>query len=102
MSEPGFELTALDGDEGEVAVEKRCAWCGVVGTVLTWRLMAYAVSSPLEQSTWFPTMPVREAKVSCRSCENTSYGLLVFGYRDDRGRLNGHFVVLPLDRTAIW
>lgn len=85
-----------------MAVQKRCAFCGVVGTVLSWRPMPGAVSSPMEQSTWFPTMPVYEAKVRCRSCKCLSYGLLVFGHLDERGRLNGQFVVLPLDQTAIW
>lgn len=95
------ELRALD-DSGEMPSGKRCAFCGAAITVLEWRPASHAVSTPMASPSWFPTMPVREAKFRCLSCSCLSYGLLVDGRLDELDRPAGHFVVLPLGQVSLW
>jgi hypothetical protein len=82
-------------DPDEALVRKRCAFCGVGPMTMEWRLLDGAVSSPVDQASWFPTGPVREAKMQCSSCKCLAYGLLIGGRVGDDGLLTGLFVSLP-------
>lgn len=73
---------------GEQEVPKRCAWCGVSPTVLTWRTLGPArVSSPMSRPAWEPMPAVVDARLTCRGCRMAAYGWLV-------GGVAGEFVVL--------
>lgn len=91
---PAAARTEALFDPDEALVRKRC-FCGVGPMTMEWRLLNDAVSSPIDQASWFPTMPVREAKMQCSSCKCLAYGLLIDGRVGADGIPTGIFVSLP-------